>query len=382
MRKKIKKVIFSILFYFLKNYQFIFIKPSFLGGLLNLLYIKSINKNVQIIIDPIELAINNKNINFLIFKIACKELSGKNLNYFLNLIFYIYYRSALYTKDLEKIIFKSFSHRDKNVYKSLSNQNNIYFDYKNKVKNQDIKNLISKKFIIFHCRDGAYKKNTSKMNLNYHNYRNEKLITYENALSKLDKNHELVRFGSVSEQKCVNKKIFDYTNSKIRNEKNDLLLMKKCDLYVGTGSGPDVLAMNFQRPIVYVNWLRIPDLFTFQNNVVVIFKKIFDEKKNKFINFNKLLDLNFKLNNEKIPVPLFEETVQYERNNLKVIDNTEDEIFHAVKEMLDFLDGKFSFNEELQLNFKKNFIKSTGNKFSENFFVSENFLIKNKELFN
>ena len=50
--------------------------------------------------------------------------------------------------------------------------------------------------------------------------------------------------------------------------------------------------------------------------------------------------------------------------------------------MLDFLDGKFSFNEELQLNFKKNFIKSTGNKFSENFFVSENFLIKNKELFN
>ena len=158
--------------------------------------------------------------------------------------------------------------------------------------------------------------------------------------------------------------------------------MKKCDLYVGTGSGPDVLAMNFQRPIVYVNWLRIPDLFTFQNNVVVIFKKIFDEKKNKFINFNKLLDLNFKLNNEKIPVPLFEEMAQYERNNLKVIDNTEDEIFHAVKEMLDFLDGKFSFNEELQLNFKKNFIKSTGNKFSENFFVSENFLIKNKELFN
>ena len=65
-------------------------------------------------------------------------------------------------------------------------------------------------------------------------------------------------------------------HSKIRNEKNDLLLMKRCNLYVGTGSGPDILAMNFQRPIVYVNWLRIPDLFTFQNNVVVIFKKIFE----------------------------------------------------------------------------------------------------------
>ena len=129
--------------------------------------------------------------------------------------------------------------------------------------------------------------------------------------------------------------------------------MKKCDLYVGTASGPDILAINFQRPIVYVNWLHIPNLYSFQNNTVVIFKKLFDENKNQFINFNKLLDLNFKLNNEKLPVSLFQDTAQFKRNNLKVVDNTEEEIFHAVKEMLDFLDGKFSFNQELQLNFKK-----------------------------
>ena len=55
---------------------------------------------------------------------------------------------------------------------------------------------------------------------------------------------------------------------------------------------PDILAINFQRPIVYVNWLHIPNLYSFQNNTVVIFKKLFDENKNQFINFNKLLDLN------------------------------------------------------------------------------------------
>ena len=157
--------------------------------------------------------------------------------------------------------------------------------------------------------------------------------------------------------------------------------MKKCDLYVGTASGPDILAINFQRPIVYVNWLHIPNLYSFQNNTVVIFKKLFDENKNQFINFNKLLDLNFKLNNEKLPVSLFQDTAQFKRNNLKVVDNTEEEIFHAVKEMLDFLDGKFSFNQELQLNFKKNFTKSTGNKFSESFFISEYFIKKNISLF-
>ena len=40
--------------------------------------------------------------------------------------------------------------------------------------------------------------------------------------------------------------------------------MKNCDIYIGTGSGPDILAMNFQKPIVYTNWIHPPNLFTFQ----------------------------------------------------------------------------------------------------------------------
>ncbi len=382
MKKNIKKIVFLLFFIFLKKYKFIFITPSILGGLINLIYLKRNNKNVKIIIDPFELFYKNKNVNLLIHKIAYKKLHGKKINYLLNLIFYIYYRSAKHTDNLHKIRYQSYVHRDNEIYKYMSNQKDIHFDYEKNTNNSQIKNFLSKKYIIFHCRDSAYKKNTIKnFNFDYQNYRNEKLFTYENALSKLNKNHEIIRFGSLSEQKCTNKKIFDYTHSKIRNEKNDLLLMKKCDLYVGTASGPDILAINFQRPIVYVNWLHIPNLYSFQNNTVVIFKKLFDENKNQFINFNKLLDLNFKLNNEKLPVSLFQDTAQFERNNLKVVDNTEEEIFHAVKEMLDFLDGKFSFNQELQLDFKKNFTKSTGNKFSESFFISEYFIKKNISLF-
>ena len=280
MKKKIKKIIFLLFFIFFKKYKFIFINPSILGGLLTLIYLKSANKNIKIIIDPLELFYKNKNVNLLIYKIAYKKLYGRKINYFLNLIFYIYYRSAKHTENLQKIIFKSYTHRDKEIYKSLSNQKDIYFDYEKNTDNPKIKNFFSKKYIIFHCRDSSYKKNTIKnFNFNYHNSRNEKLFTSENALSKLSKSHEIIRFGSISEQKCTNKKIFDYTNSKIRNEKNDLLLMKRCNLYVGTGSGPDILAMNFQRPIVYVNWIHIPNLFTFQNNFVIIFKKFFDENK-------------------------------------------------------------------------------------------------------
>ena len=86
-----------------------------------------------------------------------------------------------------------------------------------------------------------------------------------------------------SRKKCNNENIFDYTFSEYRNQTNDLFLMKNCEIYIGTGSGPDILAINFQKPLVYINWIHPSNLFTFQNNVVVIFKKVFDKRKKIYI---------------------------------------------------------------------------------------------------
>ena len=60
--------------------------------------------------------------------------------------------------------------------------------------------------------------------------------------------------------------------------------MKNCKLYVGTGSGPDTLVINFQKPIVFINWVHLPNLFTFQSNVVAIFKKIYNKKEKNLLN--------------------------------------------------------------------------------------------------
>ena len=122
------------------------------------------------------------------------------------------------------------------------------------------------------------------MNTNYHSYRNESFANYEKALSKFFvKDFNIIRFGSKAEKKCNNENIFDYTFSEYRNQTNDLFLMKNCEIYIGTGSGPDILAINFQKPLVYINWIHPSNLFTFQNNVVVIFKKVFDKKKKIYI---------------------------------------------------------------------------------------------------
>ena len=85
-------------------------------------------------------------------------MHGKKINYFLNLIFYIYYRSAKHTENLHKIRYQSYVHRDNEIYKYMSNQKNIHFDYEKNTNNSQIKNFYQKKYIIFHCRDSTYKK--------------------------------------------------------------------------------------------------------------------------------------------------------------------------------------------------------------------------------
>ena len=109
-----------------------------------MIYLKRNNKNVKIIIDPFELFYKNKNVNLLIHKIAYKKLHGKKINYFLNLIFYIYYRSAKHTENLHKIRYQSYVHRDNEIYKYMSNQKNIHFDYEKNTNNSQIKNFLSK----------------------------------------------------------------------------------------------------------------------------------------------------------------------------------------------------------------------------------------------
>ena len=384
MKRLIKKIIFFILNPLFHKNRYIYINPTFLGELINLMYLSTVKRDFKIIIDPFELFKRNKLVNIKIFQIAYYLIMKKKINFFFNFLHYLYYKSNLYTENINNITITGYRHRDNKAYKNLSKKNDSYFDIHESKSNDDyINQIVKKKYLLFSCRDSAYKKKISNLESSYHSYRNENISNFELALTPfLKKNFQLVRFGSKAEKRCSDKKIFDYTFSKFRNEKNDLLLMKNCDIYIGTGSGPDILAMNFQKPIVYTNWIHPPNLFTFQNNVVVIFKKVFDKKNKKYIPYKKLIDLNFKFKNEETPVGIFDKTNQYNKFNLELIENSPDEIFNAVSEMINFRCGKFNFDKEVQNSFKVPFTEKTKNLFSSSFFISEYFIKKNINLFN
>ena len=385
MKRLVKKIIFYILNPLFNNNKYIYINPTFLGGLIDLMYLSTVKRDFKIIIDPIELHKRNRLANIKIFEIAYFSIMEKKINFFFNFLYYLYYKSNLYTKNINNILITGYIHRDNKIYKNLSKKNNSYFDiYESKSNDDYINQIIKKKYLLFSCRDGAYKKESlGKINTNYHSYRNESFTNYEKALSKFYvKDFNIIRFGSKAEKKCNNENIFDYTFSEYRNQTNDLFLMKNCEIYIGTGSGPDILAINFQKPLVYINWIHPSNLFTFQNNVVVIFKKVFDKREKKFISYKKLLDPNFKFKGEETPVGMFDQTNQYKKFSLELVENTDDEIFNAINEMIKFRKGEFKFDKNLQNKFKIPFTKETNNSFAPNFFVSEYFIKKNLELFN
>ena len=145
-----KKITFLILNPIYKNNKFHYANPSILGGLLDLIYLSTQKENFKIIIDPFELFKRNKYINILIFKIAYTSIKKKRINYLLNFIYYLYYRSNLYTKNIDNIKIKGFVHGNNQVYESLSKQKKIYFDTNFSQSNDnEINDLLKKKMFGF-----------------------------------------------------------------------------------------------------------------------------------------------------------------------------------------------------------------------------------------
>lgn len=385
--KKIFKffVYFSLKFFINKKIKFYLHDFRFLGHLINFMYIKCLsNKLNKIIFIPNQL-FERKNIylNYKIFLYGYEIIYKKKISYLQNFIYYIFFQCS--SDFQKKKISLEFKWKPSQI-KKLSTIKKNFFDPETTHKHKDkLGNIIQSKYILFANRDQAFKKKIHPLrDFTYHDYRNEKLSTYVNAIDKYNSyyNKQLfVRFGSVIEKDTSNKNIFNYPKSNFRCENNDLLLMKNCYFYVGTGSGPDILALNYQKPIVYINWHHIPNLYCFRGNIIVIFRKIFDLSTNKFLTFSNLMDPYFKNSFSSLPIGLYNQSFQYEKANLKVVDNTPDEIFFAIMEMDLLLKKKINFNFKNQNLFRTKFYTYTGKKIPNNFFISEYFIKKNKKLF-
>ena len=370
------KFIFSLI----KNKRFLVVDNRFLGSFLNFMYYKlSFNKDAIIIFEPSFFNKNKKNyLQYTLFEHAYYDIRTKKLNPFYNYFLYFFLKIL---DDKYKIYLRFKWSQD--IFNLFIKNDKIIFDpVIRNIKNKDTNftKLKNNNFLLFSCRDNAYKEKIHGKDLNYHSYRNESLINYEKSFTSLKKQFNIVRFGSVASEKIKSEGIFDYSFSEDRNEINDLWLMKNCYIYIGTGSGPDTLAINYQKPIVYTNWIHPPNIFGFHSPVNLIFKKYFDKKNNEYIPYKKLIDKN-NIGVSGKPLGLLFTNQELEENHLIAEENSADEIENAIKELDMFLKKKYIFNSNNQDHFKNFYRLNSNNPISDNFYISDYFINKYKELF-
>jgi len=388
-----------ILIKFLTNYRFSWVDYSRIGNNLNILLFLRLNnlrveslKKYSFFFIPIfynKIKANNTFFDLLDKKIKILPQT-QFLNFFFNLFtsrndlsfFYNFQSMALPAgiKFDKNSIFYQLNDSEK---KNISNYNKKLIELNDEIEqigNEYLKSINAEKnkFICFHARDNSYGNNLDIGNQEYQSLRNTNISSYEKGLNYLvKKNYKCIRMGAVVQNKLSfnDNSIIDYATNGDRSDKLDLFLSKYCTFFLGGSNGATIFAEFFNKPILYINCELLTQ--TWSNNSIFTLKKFFSVKLGRNLSYREIInDLEEESRKKGF--------VNYLKNQqIKIMDNTSDEIYEAVKEMELKIKNKFIPNIEAK-KLQDNFWKIAGKDLlkSDTFNISESFILSNKYLVN
>jgi putative glycosyltransferase (TIGR04372 family) len=277
---------------------------------------------------------------------------------------------------------------DRDVH-NLLDKCNIHFSFTNDEilrGDLELENLgipFGSKIVCLFVRDNEYLLKNFGPGYEYHNYRDCNIYNYLNAANDLTKlGYYVVRMGALVKEKLItnNTMIIDYAKSGKRSDFLDIYFAYKCDFVISSSSGWDSVPSHlFRKPILFTNVVPIGLLLTFSKNFMLTTRKYFDIKNQKVLKFSEVYNNghSFYLKNQ-----------EYLNANLKLIENTPEEISNAVSDMVKFVSNKLILtdNENNLQNlfwetFEKYIINSEYNLHGElKALMSPSFLSNNKNL--
>ncbi len=213
------------------------------------------------------------------------------------------------------------------------------------------------KYICFHARDSKYLNvRFPKKNWTYHNYRDSNINNYILAINELTKKNLFgIRMGQIvkDDYQTSNKKIIDYSKSKIKSDFLDVYISAKCKFFICSDCGISSFPEAFKVPAVYTNWVPIRRISTWVLNGIFIFKKIYSNKKKRLLFFSEIIDMDTDSINVR------------KKLGLEIIENTPEEIRDTCIEMNMRIDGEWIETDEDKKNqflfwslFEKDYLKS------------------------
>ncbi len=196
-------------------------------------------------------------------------------------------------------------------------------------------------FICLTVRDSAYMIAYLKRgDYSFHNYRDSDVQNYWLAAQALaDRGYYVIRMG-VKVHAAINSdhpKIIDYATNGMRNDFMDIYLAAKCSFCISSGTGFDSVPQIFRRPIAFINHVPIVDLSTFQKYTVCITKHHLSAIDDRELSLKEII---------KSGAGFCRTVSDYESRQVKVIENTPEEIRDVAVEMSERLNGTWQSHAE------------------------------------
>lgn len=160
-----------------------------------------------------------------------------------------------------------------------------------------------------------------------------------------DQNMQVVRMGKYENEPCGLENVIDYAND-YYDELLDFYLVSKCKFIVDS-SGFGFIAGFWGKPLLAINVYLLNygyESLPVTGYEMIIPQKLWSERKNRYLNLTEIMDVvnvcDINLSN-------------YEKRGIRFEKNSEDELYKAVVEMNQRLDGVWQESEEEQEAVKK-----------------------------
>ncbi|MEB3828484.1 TIGR04372 family glycosyltransferase [Phormidium sp. CCY1219] len=187
-------------------------------------------------------------------------------------------------------------------------------------------------FVCLLVRDSAYLDENhlhKGFDWNYHNYRDSDIATYVPAAEWLASQGVWVfRMGQIMAKPILSShpRIIDYAFHSEKSDFLDIWLFAHCDLCISTGSGPDMVSDVYRRPLLFLNYTPLRNLFSW-SNAMHLPKKLVWQASGIPLTWREHLDRSYGM------------TDDYAKVGIRIIDLTSEEILLAVQERWQRIQG-------------------------------------------
>jgi putative glycosyltransferase (TIGR04372 family) len=163
-----------------------------------------------------------------------------------------------------------------NLSKFPEKRNNFFTINENTIGQKSLVKLgvtSNRPILIFYIRDEKYlDKNIPKKDWSYHDYRNSPVKEFVNLIQVfINLGFTVIRMGNLAKDKVplTDPNFFDYPFTLQKSDFLDVWIPSISSGIVSTGTGPDTLAILFNKPLMHFNFLPAYSSF-YHHNVLVV----------------------------------------------------------------------------------------------------------------